>query len=224
LSIDDAVKGEIIAPYTINIIEYSLDSKKRTIEAGSKNKKFKTTERANYDYWTKKINAIRYSGKEVPHFMYILRQRMLHTYPSRMALAKKVLKHLTGRTLIFSYQIDQAEELCKYNYHSKTGDESYNLFQKEKIDRLALVNMASVGTTFHNMDNCLVVGTNSKAKNFEQKFCRILIPRDNYEAQVYILCALNTQDEVWVQTAIANLDKKNVNYISENNVENFFKN
>lgn len=223
LSIDAAVKGGIIAPYKVNIIEYQLDNSTRNITAGSKQKPFKTTELANYSYWTKKINAIRYSGKEVPHFMYILRQRMLHTYPSRMRLAKLVLKYLKGRSLIFAYQIDQAEELSKYFYHSKTDDKHYKAFQKEKINRLSLVNMASVGTTFNNMDNCLIVGTNSKAKNFEQKFCRILIPRENYEAEVWILCALGTQDENWVQTAIANLDKKNVNYISEKNVENFFK-
>lgn len=218
LSIDDAVKNGIVAPYEINIIEFSLDDSKRNVVTGSKTKQFKTTEFKHYSYLTKRINTLHYSGKQVPQFLYIHRQRSLHTYPSRIEIAENILSKLDGRTLIFTYQIDQAEKLCPHTYHSKTTDDDYIAFQKEKINQLALVNMASVGTTFHNMDNCLIVGTNSKAKNFEQKFCRILIPRDNYVAKVYILCALGTQDETWVKTAVSNLDPKNVNYINYKNV------
>lgn len=220
LSIDKAVKYNIVAPYQINIIEYNLDNKVRNIEAGNKFKTFKTTELEHYNFLTKRINAMQYSGKPVPAFMYINRQRALHTYPSRMQIAKDIVKRLKGRSLIFTYQIDQAEELCKHTYHSKTDELDYKHFQEGKLDKLALVNMASVGTTFHNMDNCLIVGTNSKAKNFEQKFCRILIPRENYIAKVFILCALNTQDEKWVKTAVANLDSSNINYINYKNVVN----
>lgn len=220
LSIDEAVKYGIVAPYEINIIEYYLDDVKKVIDAGNATKQFKTTEYKHYQYLSNKINRIMYSGKKVPAFLYINRQRALHTYQSRMNVAREILKQVSGRTLIFTYQINQAEELCKHTYHSQTDDTHYVNFQKEKLDRLALVNMASIGTTFHNMDNCVIVGTNSKAKNFEQKFCRILIPRDNYVAKVYIICALGTQDEAWVSTAVANLNPNNINYI---NFKNFVK-
>lgn len=216
LGIDEAVKHGIVSPYKINIVEYNLNAKDRVVL--SSNKKFKTTELQSYNYATTLINKIRFSGREVPFFLYLNRQKLLHNFPSRIAVAKKILQTLKGRTLIFSSTINQAEDLCEYTYHSKTSDTDYLKFQNEKINRLSLVNMASVGTTFRNMDNCVLVGTNSKAKNFEQKFCRILLPRDNYIAQVYIVCALNTRDEDWVKEAVSNLDPKNINYINFKNV------
>lgn len=218
LSIDDAVKFGIIAPYEINIITYDLDDYNKNVTAGSKNNPFLTTEFAQYTYLTNRINKLVFSGYPVPAFLYMQRQRVLHTYESRVNLAKEILSRLEGRTLIFTYQISQAEELCKHTYHSKTTDDNYKKFQNEEIDRLSLVNMASVGTTFHNMDNCIIVGTNSKAKNFEQKFCRILIPRSDYKAKIFIICANDTQDNKWVETAISNLSEENINYLNYQDV------
>lgn len=217
LPIDKAVEMGIISPYKINIIEYNLDNTTKNVLSGSKDKPFYTTELQNYTYQTQRINRIKYSGKEVPAYMYMQRQRSLHGYKSRLDIARNIINTLKDRTLIFTHEISHSELLCPYTYNSKTDNTNYDLFQKEKINQLALVNMASVGTTFRNMSNCIIVGTNSKAKNFEQKFCRVLIPREDYVAQIYIICALNTQDETWVTTAISNLDPKNINFINYKN-------
>ena len=220
LSIDEAVSLGIVSPYRINIIEFNLDNTKAQIKAGSKTNPFKTTEYKSYNYLSRRVSQLLYAGGKGAMFMSLARQRALHTYPSRMEAAKKILNKISKeeRTLIFTYEIAQSDELCENTYNSKTDETKYNMFQKEEINRLALVNMASIGTTFRNMNNCVIVGTNSKAKNFEQKFCRILIPRENYKAEIYILCAVNTQDEKWVTSAIQNLNPDNIRYINIKNI------
>ena len=212
LSIDESVQLGLISSYTINVVEYELDTSPLRIK--TKKGGFDTTERKYYDYLTRNIARVAMYGKP-SFFSYLHRQRTLHTFKSRLKVARKILSKFNeeDRTLIFTTNIAQAESLSSTFYHSKTSDKAYKAFQEEKINTLALVNMASIGTTFRNMDNCLLVGTNSKAKNFQQKFCRILVPRENYHAEVYVICALHTQDEKWVETALAGLNSDNVKRI-----------
>lgn len=49
-SLQQALKDKIVAPFEINVIYTDLDSKNKVIEAGPKNKRFKTTELLNYKF------------------------------------------------------------------------------------------------------------------------------------------------------------------------------
>lgn len=51
-SLDDGVKDGLIADYEIRVIMCPPEASKRTIDAGSKKKQFKTTEQKQYDYMT----------------------------------------------------------------------------------------------------------------------------------------------------------------------------
>jgi superfamily II DNA or RNA helicase len=147
VGVDDALDIGAIADYQITVVMLPLDKKEKYIEAGSKKKRFKTTEKAQYEYLTRQINKIQYSGKEVPPFLYFNRMRFLYNLKSKTELAKKLLKteFKNDKSLIFCGSIAQAEEITKYTYHSKTTDEDYKKFLSGKVKHLGVVNAINEG-------------------------------------------------------------------------------
>ena len=219
-AVDEAVKDSVVAPYKINVVQYHLDSSTKNIEAGSKDKRFKTTEYANYNYMSNVINKIRYSGKPVPKFFYLNRMRFLYNLPTKLRIAQTILdKYIKNeRCLIFTGSIDHAEKLCEYTFHSKTSDNDYDNLIKGKINRLASVDKLKEGHDLPNMDSALLTKINSNPKDFIQTMGRVIRWRDNHEGTIWLLCGVNTQEEKWVEKALEELDSSNINYINEKNL------
>ena len=218
MSIDEAVENNLIAPYKIKIIELELDNKDKYITGGSKDKPFMQTERSRYDYYTRLINMKLFSGQPVPKFFYLNRMRFLYNLKSKQDFAKKLIPKLEGRTLIFTGSIAQAEDLCKYTYHSKTDDTHLQKFMKGKINTLACVNAGGVGYTYRDVDNFLITQVNSNGKgDSTQKIARSLVLQEGYEANIYILVVKNTVDEDWLKKVLNDFDKDKVEYINSKN-------
>lgn len=215
ISIDQAVEKGLIAPYKINVVECELDRLNKNVKSGNSTKVFYQTEQEKYDYLTKLIRIKNASGQIVPKFYYLNRMRFIYNLKSKTEFAKKLLSKLEGRTLIFTGSISQAEELCKYTYHSKTDDKHYNMFQKGKIDSLACVNSGGVGSTYVNVDNFVIVQVNSDTKgDATQKIARSLVLQEGYTANIYILCVKDTVDEDWKDKVIKGFNPDNINHIS----------
>jgi hypothetical protein len=116
--------------------------------------------------------------------------------------------------LIFASSIKQAEELCSSTSHSKTDDEDYKLFQEGKIDRIAMVNAGGVGHTYKNINHLVLVQADSDKNGLtSQKISRTLLHQDGYEATIWIICLMSTQDEKWVQLTLENFDRTKIQYI-----------
>ncbi len=220
MSIDEAVESGLIAPYNITVVECRLDASTKNIKGGNKKKPFMTTEAKQYAYLTKIINAKMFSGQPVPQFFYLNRMRFLYNLKSKNDFAKKFIKKLKGRTLVFTGGIPQAENISKYTYHSKTDDEHLNLFLNGKINTLACVNAGGVGFTFRNVDNFVIVQVNSDKKgDATQKIARSLVLQDGYVANIYILCTVGTVDEKWKDKVLEGFNKDNVKHVSWKNYE-----
>lgn len=221
ISIVDAVNMKLISPFKINIIYYELNSVDRDVRVGKEGSKFFTTERDDYNFITKRINKDKMEGKKIDYTRYLYRQRRVHSYPSRIDLAKKILRKIkpNSRTLIFAPSIKISEELCENTYNSKTDKSAYDAFQNEEINKLALVEMAGLGTTFNNMSSSLIMATNSKSTKFIQKLCRNLVFRPNYESQIYVICAKGTKDEDWVNASIQQFDESVINRVDSRHVK-----
>lgn len=220
ISIDDAVGQGLIAPYDIEVIECRLEPSKKTVKAGSKTKPFINTEERHYAYLTRIINAKLFSGQVVPTFFYINRMRFLYNLKSKNDFAKRFVKKLKGRTLVFTGGIPQANHISKYSYHSKTDDKDYLAFQEEKIDSLACVNQGGVGNTYRNVQNFVIVQVNSNKKgDATQKIARSLVLQEGYRAKIYILVVVNTVDEKWKDKVLEDFDKKNIKHVSWKNYE-----
>ena len=220
MSIDEAVESGLVAPYKIKVIELSLDNKNKNIAAGSKAKPFMQTEEAKYAYLTKLINMKLFSGQEVPKFFYLNRMRFLYNLKSKHEFVKKFISKLEGRSLIFTGSIAQAEDMCKYSYHSGKDDGDLQKFIKGEIPQLSCVNAGGVGYTYRNVDNLVVAQVNSNGKgDSTQKIARSLVLQEGYEATIYLFYVARTVDEDWVKKVLKDFDPDKVEYISGKNYE-----
>ena len=222
LTLDFAVQLGLVSPYEVTIIKVPLNTKDKNCESGSKAKPFMQTEFAKYNYLTDVINKTMYSSsqqvKNSLKFKVLARMRFIYGLKSKTDATKFLLENVIPkdeRTLIFAGGISQAEELCENSFHSKSKktDTSFEDFKAGRLNRLACVNALNEGHNIPNLDNGVVAQLNSKALHLVQRIGRIVRYRHNHRAQIYIVCAIGTQDEVWVNKAIEELDKDCIKFI-----------
>lgn len=219
LDINNAVDIGLLSNYDIKILEVDLDTAKN-IEAGTKQKRFKTSEKAQYDYLTRVVQQAMYQKRKDTQFRILNRMRAIKNSHSKLNATKFLLDKIDGRVLIFSGSINQAEELCNWTYHSKTTNEDLKLFQSGEVNRIAMVNAGGTGFTYKELDHLVMVQADSDKNGLtSQKIARTLLKQKDYKATVWIVCLVGTQDEKWVQSALGNFDKSKVEYIRFKNFE-----
>ena len=221
LSLDKAIEKGIVADYKITIIYTQLNNNLKYIKAGSKTKPFMVTEKAQYDYFTKQIDSYKESGylsprEEKMKQMFILkRMHLIYNLKSKMIAAKYIKDKILdkkSRNLFFCGSIEQAEELCEYTFHSKTDDRDLNKFKKGIIHQLSCVDALNEGINVENVDGALVLQLKSSQIQFVQRIGRTLRIRPNHKSNIFVLVCKGTQDEVWMQNALRNLDQSKIEY------------
>jgi len=220
ITIDEAVKQEFIADYEINVIECNLNNNDAIINAGNKTKRFKTTEYKQYSYLDNNVRKAMFSRNQAMiKFAILNRMRAIYNSKTKEDVGHLLMKTLTGRKLIFSGSIKQAERFSKNTYHSKTNNIKLNRFLDGNLNELACVNAGGTGFTYKGVDHFIIVQSNSnKNGNFVQKLSRSMLKQDNYKAQIWVVCLLNTKDEEWVKNALKNFDSKKIKYINFKNL------
>ena len=225
LSLDDSVELGIVAPYEITVIELRLNSTDRYVKSGSKAKPFYQTEAAKYNYLSNTIGRLMFnrtpSGQKTLKFKLFERMRFIYNLRTKTEAAKWILENKilpSLRTLIFCGSIEQAEELCEHTYHSRTNDYDFNLFNEKEINRLSCVRALNEGMNINDLDVGFIVQLNSKKLDLVQRMGRIVRHREGHIGQIYVLCVLDTQDEVWVKKAISGLDESRIKYIRFENL------
>lgn len=217
ITIDEAVKYNLISDYAINVVECNLSSV-NNLEVKTKNHQFKTSEVKKYQYLDRVTKQMMYSNKDAK-FMILNRMRFIHNSPTKLEVAKKLISKLKGRKLIFASNVNSSEELSDYTYNYKTSDKNLNLFLNGDIDELCCVNSGGVGFTFKNVDHFIITQANSNKKgDITQKIARSLLHQKSYKASIYLICLLNTQDEKWVDKALSEFDDRKINYINYKNL------
>lgn len=58
----------------------------------------------------------------------------------------------------------------------------------------------------------------TKLETFIQKQ-RTLLQQEDYQATIWIICLLGTQDEKWIESALERFDKSKVEYINYKNLK-----
>lgn len=136
--------------------------------------------------------------------------------------AREILKQLDKKRLIcFTGSIEQCNELGeKYAIHSKSDIDSNSLidqFNKQKINKLFAVKMLREGINLEKIDSSIIIQLDNQLLSFIQMLGRCirgLLP------ECYILVVRNTQDEVYLNTALTGFDNK---YLYKFDKQNFFK-
>lgn len=226
LPLDKAVELGLVSPYDITVVEVRLDDVDKYIKSGTKDKPFYQTERKKYEYLNSVIRRLMYSSNAQARnnlkFKLLERMRFIYNLRSKTEVAQWLLENVIPkeeRTLIFCGGIPQAEQLCDKSFHSKKKDsKDFDDFKAERINRLSCVNALNEGHNIPNIDNGLVVQLNSKELNLVQRIGRVVRFREGHRAKIYIICAIDTQDEKWVKKALESFDKSNINYIRIENL------
>jgi superfamily II DNA or RNA helicase len=227
LTLDQAVRLGFVAPYKITVVTVPLDNVTKNIPGGNKTNPFMTTEAATYSYWNKRVQACfgdqTSQGRAKMKFAILGRMQFIYKIPSKTAVIKFLLDKVIpkeDRTIIFCGNIEQAEQVSTTFYHSKSGNQHYDAFKNESINRLSCVKAINEGHNFPGVDSGIIGQLNSKEKDLVQRIGRLIRFRPGHEAHLYIVVSEGTQDEKWLETAIENLDQTKVEYVR---IDNFKK-
>lgn len=221
LTLDDAINKGIIADYEIEVIYTNLNSSLKYVEAGSKAKPFKTTEKKSYEYLTDRIKyfeSLPYLSpveEKKKNLLILKRMQFIYNLKSKLYAAKLIKERVLNsseRNLIFCGSINQAEELCEHRYHSKTDIKDLEDFKAGKINQLSCVDAVNEGTNIPNLDGAMIVQIKSSEIQLVQRLGRTLRIRPNHKAKIVILVCKDTQDEVWLNNAIKKLDSSKITY------------
>lgn len=220
LTLDQAVRLGFVAPYKITVVTVPLNDKDKDVTGGTKKVPFMTTEKATSDYMNRTIQGAMFdkspSGKARLKFAILRRMQFIYKLKSKTKVIKFLLENVISqddRTLIFCGSIAQAEDVCPYKYHSKSGDKDYNAFKAEEINRLSCVKAINEGHNFPGVDSGIIGQLNSKEKDLVQRIGRLIRYRPGHEAHIYIVVSEGTQDEKWLESALTNLDASKIEYI-----------
>jgi superfamily II DNA or RNA helicase len=220
LSINQAVDMKLLANYKIKVVEVDMGTKNE-IEAGNAQKKFMTSELKQYNYLNQVAQQAIYQRRNDMTFRILARMRAIKNSPAKTEAAKWLISHLDGRKLIFSATIKQAEELCENTYHSKTDNVDLQKFLHGSIGEIAMVNAGGTGFTYKKLDHLILTQTDSDKNGLtSQKISRTLLDQGEYEATIWILSLVGTQDEKWVDSVLKNFDKTKIEYLRFKNLVN----
>jgi len=220
LSINKAVDMKLLANYKIKVVEVDMGTKK-TIEAGNKEKRFMTSEQAQYIYLHNMAQQSIFQKRGDMTFRILARMRAIKNSSAKTEAATWLVNNLKGRKLIFSATIKQAETLSPFTYHSKTDNVHLQKFLHGEINEIAMVNAGGTGFTYTALDHLILTQTDSDKNGLtSQKISRTLLDQKDYEATIWILSLVGTQDEKWVASVLENFDKRKVEYLRFKNIIN----
>ncbi len=231
LPLDKAVEYGIVSPYKITVVECRLNSTDRNIKAGSKaHGYFQITEQANYDWLSKAIGKLMYQNteqsKKSREAMIIKRVQFLKGSKTKLEIAKWIKENLfekSKRNLIFAGNIEQAETLSDFTYHSKKkNDDDLNRFIKGDINELACVDALNEGHNLNSVDNALVVQCFSDPRVLTQRVGRLIRYKEGHQGHVYVICCINTRDEEWVKKSLESFNPLFIEYIRFENLKKHY--
>lgn len=221
MDINEAVDMGILSNYKVKVLQILLNDKDKTIAAGNKAKPFMTTEKAQYEYIDRMAKQAMYQKRADSKFQIINRMRAIKNSPSKHNAVQWLMDNLEGRKLFFCSSIKQADEVSDHQYHSKTDNQDLKKFMSGEINEICMVNAGGTGFTYKAIDNLVLAQSDSDKNGLtSQKICRTLLEQKDYEATIWLLCLVGTQDEKWVESALENFDKSKIEYILFKNLEN----
>jgi len=226
LSLDDAVRLGFVAPYKIKVILVPLNNVDKDVVGGTKKKPFMTTESAMYAYLSNTMQSAQFdkspAGKARYKFATMRRMHFIHKLKSKHEVTKYLLDNLIpqdDRAIIFAANIENSEAFGPDFFHSKSTSVAYEAFKSEEINRLYCVKSVNEGHNFPSVDKGIIEQIDSNDKNLTQRVGRIIRFRPGHEALLYIIVSEGTQDAVWADKALTNVDKSKVEYIRFQNLK-----
>ncbi len=222
--LEQARKDGLVANYEIWVVQTALDDKDKYIEAGPKAKRFYQTEAERYKFLTKMVQKFAIAKNFVMVKVKSLeRMRLIANSKEKLDVCKRLLEKCKGnRILVFGGSIDQIEKLMPGQvYHSKSGKAGHaylEQFMNEEVDVCGTVAAANEGLNIPNLDIGLIAQISSDSRALVQRIGRIIRWRPDHTSVIFIVIAVGTQDEKWLEAAFEGMDKSIIKYINAKNI------
>lgn len=210
--VDDAVSDGILNDYKIVVHMLQL-GRAKNIMAGSKARKWPTSELESYSYWCTKIDTA--TDPRQIMFYRIQRMKAMMTYPSKEEHAKKLFNSITDKCILFANTQEQADKLCQHSYHSTNPDSEDNLlkFKAGIVSKLSAVLQLNEGVNIPELKQGIIMHAYGNERKSSQRIGRLLRLNPDDTATVHVLCYQGTVDESWVRSALSIFDQSKIVYV-----------
>lgn len=210
---DDAVEDKILNDYRITVHSVNL-CRLKTHQVNVKGKSWNTSEYDNYQYWVKRVNEAATPSQE--QFNRIGRMRALMEYRSKEEYAKKLLKTIEGKCIIFCNTQEQADRMCNYVYYSghPLSEQNLKMFKDGEINVLACVLQLNEGVNIPNLKHAIILHSYGNERKSAQRIGRVLRLNPDEIADVHILMFYETVDRTWVNNALEDFDNTKIKFVS----------
>ena len=212
-SVKEAIEDKIIADYDIYCIGCELDNIDKYIQAGNVQKPFMQTEAEAYEYWNSRYqvakNQQRWSDLRFP-----MSKRVEIIYNSKTKL--NIASHLVNdvdRCIVFSGRQNIADQIGEGSFHSKSDKQNLADFIQGSIDKLSVISMVSMGITIPNLKVAIFNQLKSGENLAIQQAMRAMNMEGGKKATIFIVYIKNTQDEIWMQSAIKGFEKSKIKFL-----------
>ena len=219
-STDDAVEDDILNDYRIIVHELNLDTAKTLKVEGKGGNSWYTSEKLNYEYWSSRVYGS--TSQKQQQIMRVMRMKALMGFKSKEEYAKKLLKEITDKCIVFCNTQEQAEKLCIHSYHSNNPDSEANLekFQSGETMQLSAVNQLSEGVNIKGLKQAIILHSFSgSSPKSQQKLGRILRLNPDEVATLHLLVYKNSVDETWANSVLELFDSSKIIYKNKDKSE-----
>lgn len=212
---DDAVDDAILNDYQVVVHRMTL-SEKNNHQVKTKAGSFYTSERKNYDYWSRRIAESR--SKKEEQISSVMRMRAMMDFKTKETYAKELLEEIEDKCIVFCNTQEQADRICDHSYHSANEDSEANLqlFKDGNINQLSCVMQLNEGVNIPNLKVGVILHAYGNERKSNQRIGRLLRLNPDEKATVHILCYKDSVDERWVTEALKDLDPKKISYCDIN--------
>lgn len=209
---EDAIEDNIVANYEVNVITFNVDGVNQYLKK-TKTKQWMTTEAKELAYLTKVLDTAKMQHRDMK-FPALNRMRFINKLPSLKKNTQILMHHLKDkRYLLYGADTEFVDGLGIPTHHSKNmKEDNLKKFQDGEINQLGLVQLASQGVTFKNLDTVVITNINSNSENLFQKLGRTLLQEGSKVSQIYILCTDQPFQKKWLLAALADIPREKITY------------
>lgn len=219
-SVAEAIADKIVADYEIICVGCDLDMVDAYVVAGNQEKTFLQTEAAAYHYWNDAYQKAK-ARQQWSSLRFLMSKRLDVIYNSRTKLeATKKILNLHKRVISFSGRQEIANQLGDESFHSKADKTALERFKDSKINKLSVVSMVSMGVTIPNLKVAVFNQLKSEENLAVQQAMRVMNMEGGKKATIYIVYLKNTQDEVWMLSALKGFEPSKIKKIDFKDLPN----
>jgi superfamily II DNA or RNA helicase len=212
-SVDDAIKDGIVADYEIFCVGVDLDNEDKYILAGNEDKQFYQTELEAYTYWNNRYNKAKAKQKwSELQFLMSKRTNLIYNSVTKLLKTREIVEKL-DRCLIFTGRQEIADSLGEASYHSKSDKTTLDSFKNGTINKLSTIGKISMGVTILDLKVAVFNQLKSNENTAIQMAMRTMNMEGGRKATIYIVYLRNTQDFIWLQSALQGFDNKKIKYL-----------